>query len=1435
MRKLPSSLGFLLTLLLTVSASAQNFWQQTNGPYGGTALSLAIAPSGSLFAGTEGGGVYRSTDNGESWIHVGLANSAVLALAVNSSGTVFAGTRDGGLFRSTDGGGSWTQTGLASTSVWSLALNANGNIFAGANADVFFAASVFRSTDNGGTWTQPSWTVEDEIRTLAVNSSGHVFAGACADLFCFSGGLYRSVDNGGSWTPVTGGLTSTPVVSLAINSNGDLYAGTGGGVFRSTNNGGSWTQTGLTSTYVGALVVNATGDIFAGSAVGIYRSTDAGANWTKVNVGLTSTSVRALAVNSTGSLFAGTSGGGVFRSIDNGGSWTPVNNGVASTRVQTLSIHSSGWIVAGTDIGIFHSTDIGGTWIPGNVGLSYLNIRSVATHPNGRIFAGTDVGVSRSSDTARSWTPSGLSFTAVNALDVLSSGYILAGTGSGVYRSTDNGGNWTQVGLAGTGVNALTIQPNGNVFAGINSGVFRSTDNGVSWTQTGLTGTVVRSLAFSLSGYTLAGTDNGVYRSGDNGASWTQVGLTTSPVTAFATNSSGHIFAGTASDGVFRSTDNGTNWNAVSTGLTISSVLCLAANPTGFLFAGSSAGGVFKTVQSTLPVTTEAATGIGTTSATLNGTVNPTGLATTAYFEWGTSNTLSASSATPSQSIGSGISPVPVSAELTGLASNTTYYFRVTSQNFAGTRRGSILSFSTSANLPTTTTASATAVTTSSATLNGTVNPNGASTTAFFEWGTSSTLSTFSVTSSQFAGSGTNAVSVTANLTGLSANTTYYDRVVGQNSAGTQRGSIASFTTGGLAPTVTTSAATSVMSTSATLNGNVNPNGTSTSAYFEWGTSSTLSTYSTTSAQSVGSGTSAASVSADLSGLSANTTYYYRVVGQNSAGTQRGTIVSFSTLAAGIAPTVTTGSPSNISTTSATLTGTVNPNGSSTSVVFQYGTSTSYGNQATATQSPVTGSSAVSVSALLTGLSSGTTYHYRVVATNSAGTSNGSDQTFISYSTSFAVSTSVSFPSRVKASDYSATDYRLVGLPGASDLAVNTILTGAQNVDWQAYWDNGAASNYLVEFDGSSTFRFTVGRAFWIISKGALNISRTVTAPSLNASLEAEIPLQSGWNMITNPFTLTISWSKIQSTNGTNAPIYTFNGSFSTSSNFDPYVGYYFFNGSPNTTLTKLRIPYASIFSKTSEPIEVTPGGWRINVAFSAGGIIDAEAWIGVSNLAKDGLDLLDTRKPRGLPDLATVYFERPEWDNDFSAFASDIRSEIDEFKTWDFSTVGEVGKSASLAFRRVSSVPQQYAVYLIDVERARTTDLRRDSVYSFVPKMKVSNFRVLVGTPAAVERQVADVVPREFSLSQNFPNPFNPSTTVSVSLPAPSEVRISVFNTLGQETRSLFAGWLEAGRRWFTWDGRNEQGVAMPSGAYYCVLRVPSRQSFVTKMILMR
>src|SRR5256885_1443570 len=93
------------------------------------------------------------------------------------------------------------------------------------------------------------------------------------------------------------------------------------------------------------------------------------------------------------------------------------------------------------------------------------------------------------------------------------------------------------------------------------------------------------------------------------------------------------------------------------------------------------------------------------------------------------------------------------------------------------------------------------------------------------------------------------------------------------------------------------------------------------------------------------------------------------------------------------APTAITGPVRAIGPTSATVTGTVNPNGQATSWYFEYGTTTGYGSK-TATGNAGSGTSNVSVSAPLAGLAPGTTYHYRLVATSSAGTSRGADVIF---------------------------------------------------------------------------------------------------------------------------------------------------------------------------------------------------------------------------------------------------------------------------------------------------------------------------------------------------------------------------------------------------------------------------------------------------------
>jgi hypothetical protein len=374
----------------------------------------------------------------------------------------------------------------------------------------------------------------------------------------------------------------------------------------------------------------------------------------------------------------------------------------------------------------------------------------------------------------------------------------------------------------------------------------------------------------------------------------------------------------------------------------------------------------------------------------VGGTVNPGGQATTWYVEYGTSTSYGAKTA--NVSAGSGTANAAVSANLTGLTPGTTYHYRVVATNSAGTARGADGIFSTSA-APVAVTGSATSVTVTSATLNGTVDPNGRATTWYFEYGTSTSYG--SRTADRSAGSGTSTTNVSGPLSGLTRGRLYHYRLVATSDAGTSRGADRTFSTTTV-PTVVTAAASSIGLTSARLNGRVTANGQATTWYFDYGT--TTSYGSRTAARSAGSGTGAVSVASSLTGLRRNTTYHFRLVATNASGTTFGGDRSFST---SLQPLVQTGAARDVGATTATLTGSANPRGRATTWWFEYGTTTRYGSQ-TPRRSAGSGSAARSLTAAVTGLRPGTTYHYRLVATSDAGSSPGADVAFTTFGVTLA-------------------------------------------------------------------------------------------------------------------------------------------------------------------------------------------------------------------------------------------------------------------------------------------------------------------------------------------------------------------------------------------------------------------------------------------------
>ena len=195
-------------------------------------------------------------------------------------------------------------------------------------------------------------------------------------------------------------------------------------------------------------------------------------------------------------------------------------------------------------------------------------------------------------------------------------------------------------------------------------------------------------------------------------------------------------------------------------------------------------------------------------------------------------------------------------------------------------------------------------MTTTTSTLNATINPEGIATTYHFDYGTTSSYGHSTATAS--AGSGTASTALSAALSGLAPGTTYHYRAVAVSAGGTIAGHDASFATSKTpAPTVATGAASAVSTTTASLNGSIDPRGVSTRYYFEYGIKSPRTRTPTASA---GAGTATLAVSAPLSRLAPGTTYLYRLVAVG-ASTVRGSTRSFTT--ARIAPALSLTSAAN--------------------------------------------------------------------------------------------------------------------------------------------------------------------------------------------------------------------------------------------------------------------------------------------------------------------------------------------------------------------------------------------------------------------------------------------------------------------------------------------------------------------------------------------
>ncbi len=342
---------------------------------------------------------------------------------------------------------------------------------------------------------------------------------------------------------------------------------------------------------------------------------------------------------------------------------------------------------------------------------------------------------------------------------------------------------------------------------------------------------------------------------------------------------------------------------------------------------------------------------------------------------------------------GSGMGEFPT--RLTGLEPNTTYNCSAFAKNDGGIGTSGKVTFTTrDHDLPIVTTAEVENVGTTTASCGGNVTDDGGAevTERGVCWGTNHSPSV----SGSHASAGSGLGGYSCNMTNLSGGTTYYVRAYAKNVKGVSYGEEKTFTTLDFdLPEVTTAEVTNITQTSAKSGGNVTSDGgiTVTERGICWDTNHNP----TIRDQVATSGTGTGSYNCNITGLNAHTTYYVRAYATNSKGTAYGEEVSFNTSAN--PPTVSTGSVTNITTSSATGSGNVTSDGGSTVTERGLCWSTNH-NPTTGGQHVAAGEGTGEFTAAMANLNTNTTYYVRAYATNGSGTSYGEEVEFTTLSIS---------------------------------------------------------------------------------------------------------------------------------------------------------------------------------------------------------------------------------------------------------------------------------------------------------------------------------------------------------------------------------------------------------------------------------------------------
>jgi endonuclease I len=412
--------------------------------------------------------------------------------------------------------------------------------------------------------------------------------------------------------------------------------------------------------------------------------------------------------------------------------------------------------------------------------------------------------------------------------------------------------------------------------------------------------------------------------------------------------------------------------------------------------------------------------------------------------------------------------------------------------------------------------------------------------------------------------------------------------------------------------------------------------------------------------------------------------------------------------------------------------------------------------------------------------------------------------------------------------------YRLVALPGQIDTTLAATLDGANGVEWEAYWDDGSAQDYFVKFDASDTFSFRPGRGFWLLSTSDWSVQATVpTVPVTNGT--TTVDLQDGWNIVSNPLPMDVSWSEVEAANGRALQaLWRWDGSaFENASTFASATAgraFYFLN---DQGLDQLAIPDAQP-SSTVRASHTESVNQSVSIVAEGASGQRAQVHVATHADARTARDRYDWIAPpsRFAPLSFTLQAPFEGAPARERRLARDVRAAGADGHSYTLRLRADTTGPVTLRAASMPTSPETRAVLLHP--RTGERHALREGGMTVGAGAGTTQISLLVGTAAFVNTQAEARAPETLTVDPPAPNPVRSRATLRYALPETRRVRIDVFDLLGRRVQTVVDERQNAGWHRATWEPREGARGQMASGPYL-IRWTAGDEQHVEKVVLIR